>query len=55
MDLNLSGFGFQLPGFGFGFKKIEMDSDLSEIGFEVFGFETSRFAHHWSAWIPNML
>ena len=46
--------GFALTGFGFGFKKIEVDSDSSIFRFEVsgfvvsgFGFEMSGFAHHW--------
>ena len=46
-----SGFGFDRPGFGFGFKKIEMDSDSPGFGFEVsgsgLGFKMSGFAHHW--------
>ncbi len=41
---------------GFGFKKIEMDSDSSGFGFEVSGFgsgfEMSGFAHHWSVCVP---
>ncbi len=49
-----SGFGFEVTGsgFGFGFKKIEVDSDWSGFGFKVFGFgsgfgfEMSEFAHH---------
>ena len=45
-----SGFGFELTGFGFRFKKIEVDSDSSGSGFEMsgfgFGFEMTGFAHH---------
>ena len=36
-----------LAGFGFGFKKIEVDSDSSGFG-SKFGFEMSGFAHHCS-------
>ena len=47
-----SGFGFKAVGFGFGFKKIQMDSDSCGFGFEAggfgsgFGFEMAGFAHH---------
>ena len=47
-----SGFGFEVTGSEFGFKKIEVDSDSSGFGFKVsgfgsgFGFEMSGFAHH---------
>ena len=56
-----SGFGFEVTGFGFGFKKIEMDSDLSGFGFEVSGFgsgfKMSGFAHHWNThtWLYHMV
>ncbi len=48
----LAGFRFrpQKGESGFGFKKIEMDSDSSGFGFQVSGFgsgfERSGFAHH---------
>ncbi len=48
----VSGFGLQAAGFGFGFKKIVVDSDSAGFGFEVpgfgyrFGFEMPGFAHH---------
>ena len=45
-----SGFGFKAVGFGFGtgFKKIKVDSDLCGFGFETggFGFKVPGFAHH---------
>ncbi len=49
-----SGFGFELPGFRFGFKKIEMDSYSSGFRFKVsgFGFEMSGFAHH--CFVPDI-
>ena len=45
-----SGFGFEAVGFGFGFKKIGVDSDSAGFGFKVpgfgSGFEMPGFAHH---------
>ena len=46
-----SRFGFKAVGFGFGFKKIKMDSDSCGLEFETGGFGSGfgvhGFTHHW--------